>query len=168
MLHQATSYQPDTTKQGYTLIEVLVVIVLLSLLIIPFIAALNNLNRHFTNLTTVAKGQYLSQRNLEITANLTQYNWQSVLQLTEEQPYFLDQATNGWQYLPGEQTTGPYTTSITFYAVCRDPQLEIVNCDSSTANTIDPNSLRAVSTTKWGQNQQIKNVTLEAIFTYLF
>lgn len=173
--HSYKNYQ-----SGATLVEVLVAIVLLSLVAIPFILSLNNLNKHFTRLTSINRGQYLSQRNLEIIANIAQYNWtnlprqepaegEELGEIIVNQAFHLSKIGDEWIFMPGDETVGAYSTQITFYEVCRNSEFQIINCEDATASDqYDSNSIKAISETYWSQEGREQSIVLESVYTYLF
>lgn len=157
-----------TRQSGHSLIEVLVVIVILGLFAIPFLMILARLNQHFTKLSLVSQGMFYSQRNLEITTNLVQNNWNIVKNLDKNKLYYLQQTAGGWTFLEGAENLGPYTTSITFASVCRDDDKNIVECDDPNADIEDTNAVRATSKTEWKYRNQPQDATLHTIFSYIF
>ena len=168
MLHlfPAPTIKPRITQTGNSLIEVLLVIVLLGMLSIPLLLSINRINRNFTKLSILATANAISQRNLEIANHIAQVNWQQIASLHPGQAYHLQQTINGWQFQPGEQPQGVYTTQITVQLVCRDDQLKLTDC--TMGQITDPNSRRLISTTSWLFDSQNHQSEQTLILTNLF
>ena len=168
---------PNNTKlpqQGLTLLEIVITITLISIFTTPFILTLVHINKKHTQLNTFHEANYINKKNLETLAHLAQTDWNIIDPKYDPTPdynapiftqdYYLDRISNNWQLIQGTQTTGIYTTKITFEPVCHDNQKIIQPC-SALGSTLDLNAIQAISQTTWNYNNKPQTVTLESIYT---